>query len=322
MPVDRAALEAESCWFGVDRVSDTTMTDFKREARYRQALWRRDRGLAMGSHKNSSAAVRAGGPVTIANGSRLDPVDADLGQNFLSEPIWNSVRDRLANPQPNQTLNPARLRGDLLSSMPMCFNLFGELSDDPGRSSRAAELLLPSVGGGEVDVRFEWSPERSSTHYTNDRTAFDVALLVDPGPKSVIGVETKYHEHALPEKKPGAAQLERHEAQRAMYTRLAEQSGVFRSGWQDSIYDTDLEQIWRDHLLLLSMLNHPDQWDRGRYVIVFPSRNVSFADASARYHELLVDDETFAALTLEELLGAQVLHTAETRAAFRKRYLW
>jgi xanthine/CO dehydrogenase XdhC/CoxF family maturation factor len=324
MKLDRKTLEDANCWFTVDQVRDPRMTEFKREARYRQAQWREQHELAPGSHRNTKKAIAAGGPSTIRNGSKLAAHDADAGKNFLSDPIRRAVAARLAAPQDYETPYKTRLKSDLLSSMPMCFNMFGELHEDPIRARAVAELLFPEVGHGDVEVVFEWSPGRRDPRHTNDRTAFDVAFIVGAAaPRQIIGVETKYHEHALPEKKPKPEQVHRHAEQRQHYTAIANaRPDVFRPGWEQ-LLGTELEQIWRDHLLLLSMLANGEEWDAGRYLLVYPSRNVSFGEAAQAYAGFLADDDTtFAAVTADHLVEADVLHEAETHKLFPERYLW
>jgi hypothetical protein len=79
--------------------------------------------------------------------------------------------------------------------------------------------------------------------------------------------------------------------------------------------------MWLEHLLVLSMLQHPTgTWTWGRYVVVHPAANTDFADACARYRALLVDDSTFSCFTVEELLDAGALPRA-TVAAVRDRYV-
>jgi hypothetical protein len=60
------------------------------------------------------------------------------------------------------------------------------------------------------------------------------------------------------------------------------------------------------------------EWDL--YVVVHAAANSDYADACARYRELLVDRSTFASATLEELLDAGVL-PGPMVAAFRDRYI-
>ena len=178
-------------------------------------------------------------------------------------------------------------------------------------------------------ILFEWSPGRGSDLYTRDRTAFDVALVLGRpnAPLTVLGVETKYHEHSAKDPKPSAdrpAAVARHEDQTEFLIAIAEASGVFRPGWQDKVLDTALRQIWRDHLLALSMRNHPDQWTpQTRYVLLHPTRNVSFTQAAAAYADLLVDGDTsFSALTLEKTVDAAFAHGGPVKEAFVRRYLW
>ena len=78
--------------------------------------------------------------------------------------------------------------------------------------------------------------------------------------------------------------------------------------------------MWLEHLLLLSMLQHPSgDWTWGRYVVVHPAGNVSVADACARYRDLLVDPSTFRGHQLEELLDPA---PSEAEAAtLRQRYV-
>ena len=69
------------------------------------------------------------------------------------------------------------------------------------------------------------------------------------------------------------------------------------------------------------MLQHESgAWGWGRYVVVHPAGNTDVAELCARYRELLADPTTFASLTLEDLLDAEVLRPSTT-GALRERYL-
>ncbi len=72
----------------------------------------------------------------------------------------------------------------------------------------------------------------------------------------------------------------------------------------------------------VSARQHPSQrWRWGRFVLVYPADNPSFASAAARYAALLADRSTFAAVTIEELLATPGALTGEGVSAFRDRYL-
>jgi hypothetical protein len=102
---------------------------------------------------------------------------------------------------------------------------------------------------------------------------------------------------------------------------VAETSGEFAPGAIEAILSTDLLVMWLDHLLLLSMLQHQSAaWRWGRLVNVHPAGNTDYVEACERYRSLLVDDATFAAVTLEELLDARALPRTSA-SAFRARYV-
>jgi hypothetical protein len=268
----------------------------------------------MGSHRSGRS-----GTVT-PNGSKIEESTARLsGANFLSDSVLAAVRDRLARPEPDQTLNERRLWSDLLSSMPLCFNLLGELYSDPERLTNAVDRLWPQHPGRAYEIRFEWSPGRRDASYLNNRSAFDAALLLELGERrrGVIAIETKYHEDIRRERAP-------HPVRRLpRYRDVTEAAGIFDGAWETAVVGTDLQQLWLDHLLVLSMLQHPtESWSWGRLVVVYPRANTSVRAAVERYGELLRPTDTFEVRTIEELLKEHVLQEPSTEAAFRDRYLW
>jgi len=307
------AAKAAHCWFAVDRVPrEPATTAWKRRARLGQALWRAAKGYPMGSQPYS------GGTDATPIGSRLALEFArSSGANFITPGALNAVRQRLDNPEQYQTLNEHRLWADLLSSMPLCFNLFGDLAGDASSAARATRAWWPDAPLGDVTVCFEHAPGRRNPAFLGNQSAFDVAFDIDAGAgkRAIVGVETKYHEHAIAEAGPKPASM-------ARYAEVTERSGIFVDGWRDKVVRTELQQIWLDHLLVLSMLQHPSGvWTWGRFVLVYPAGNSSFAAAAARYRELLVDPTTFESRTLESLLELPGALSSETVGVFRERYL-
>jgi hypothetical protein len=148
-----------------------------------------------------------------------------------------------------------------------------------------------------------------------NRTAFDAAFIhdLDDGRQGVVGIETKYHEHAQKEERPKPERLRR-------YIEVTEHSHAFTDGAPEFLVETPLQQIWLDHLLALAMLQHPSgRWQRARFVLLHPAANAGFAHLAEQYRELLVDQSTFGVRTIESLLTAL---PEITTAAFRDRYLW
>jgi hypothetical protein len=309
-------LRAHHVLESVDVVArDPATSAFKRRARLHQALWRERMELPIGSQPMVAKPGEDSRPL----GSRLDLEFARRsGANFLDDRIRHAVADRLSRPEKHQTLNEHRLFGDLLSSMPMCFNLFGPLHADLELADRAVHAWWPRVPGKVRAVRFEWSPGRAIPGmYLENRSAFDVAFELDlpDGARGLLGVETKYHEDCKAESTPSPGRLDR-------YRLVSERSGIFRDGAVDRIIGTDLQQIWLDHLLALSLVQEPDPlWSWSAFVLIHPAGNPSFARSTSRYRELLADPTSFHVSTLEELLGAGTLEP-DHAAAFHNRYMW
>ena len=329
-PTQQDMMEA-ACWFDSDKAGSPEMTAFKREARWRQHRWAVDELsiASFGTHPGRTTDPGAASDA-IPNGTKLRDVDAQAGSNFLTPTIYAVAQARVRDKQAYETLGATRLYRDLLSSMPMAFNLFGEGSLPQNADSRARLARLFGVNPAEPsDVVFEWSPGRRSTTYTNDRTAFDVALrLGDPaGPRTVVGIETKYHEHSTKEKVPSSRRPDarrRYEEQTDFLVAIAEASGAFKGGWHARVLGTDLRQIWRDHLLALSMRRHQERWTpETKYVLTYPQRNVSFTRAAESYADLLAEGDTsFQACTIESVLGAALTTGETTQRDFQRRYLW
>lgn len=304
-----AAREAH-CWFGVDRVSgDPETTAWKRRARFRQGCWRLANQYPMGTEPY------CGGSDAVSVGSRLEHQFArSTNANFITPEALAAALARVQAPEPHQMLREDRLWTDLLSSMPLCFNLFGGLASDPELASQALSRWWPELSLGQVKVRFEHSPGRCDPAFLGNKSAFDVAFeSKGQNGLTVIGVEVKYHEHAVKEKPPTPKAMER-------YLEVTERAGIFREDWRSKVVGTHLQQMWLDHLLLLSMLQHPSRrWSSGRFVLAYPSCNPSFRAAAGNYRDLLRDTSTFEARTLEELVKT---HPASATAiAFAERYL-
>ena len=289
------------------------MTRFRRMARYHQAGWREANGHPIGTQ-----------PIAPPDGTRSRPVGSRLplsyaretGATFLTPGALDAARARTSVIEPNQSIDHQRLWADLLWSPALAFNLFGDLAADPELADRAVHVWWPDARGTVREVRFAHSPGWLDPAYLNSLRAFDAAFVLDldDGTQGIVGVETKYHERMKSEI-PKPSNLRR-------YLEVAERSGVFAAGAVETVKGrSDLAVMWLEHLLLLSMLQHPSgAWSWGRYAVVYPAGNPDIAGVCARYQDLLADRSTFSSMTLEELLEAQAL-PARTTTALRRRYL-
>ena len=311
----REELEAAHCWEADDQVPRRPeMTEFRRRLRYHQAQWREANGHPIGSQPIAPGPDR--GPARLV-GSRLPLAYAkETGANLLTAGALDAARARTSIIEPHQSFDHQRLWADLLSSEAMAFNLFGDLATDLGLADRAAHTWWPDATGSVCEVRFAHSPGRFDPAYLNSLRAFCAAFVLDrgDGTRGIVGVDIKYHERTKPET-PKPTNLRR-------YLEVAERAAIFEAGATDAVKGkTDLAVMWLEQLLLLSMLQHPSgRWSWGRYIVVHPAGNPDFADACARYRDLLVDQSTFASVTVEEILDAKV-RPAQTTGALRNRYL-
>ena len=289
------------------------MTEFRRRTRFHQAQWRERHGHPIGTQPYRPLPGKPVRPV----GSRL-PLDygRETGANLLTDGALAAARARTAFIEPNQSFDHQRLWADLLSSEALAFNLFGDLADDIGHADRAVHAWWADAPGAVSEIRFAHSPGWLDPAYLKSLRSFDAAFVLDAvdGTHGIVGIDVYYHEVNKAET-PKPENLWR-------YREVAERSGAFWPGATDSVEGrSDLCVMWLTHLLLLSMLQHPSgEWTWGRYVVVYPAANTDVADLCARYEPLLADRSTFAAMTLEELIDADVLPPTTT-AALRERYL-
>lgn len=312
-PLAREELEAAYCWEADDHVPRRPeLTDFRRRLRFHQSQWREAAGHPIGSQPIAPPPGGKARPV----GSRL-PLDyaRDTGANFLTPAALEAARTRTAIVEAHQSFDHQRLWADLLSSVSLSFNLFGDLAADLELADRAVHSWWPDVPGIVSDVRFAHSPGRLDATWLGNLVAWDVAFVLDlgDGTHGVVGVVTAYQQ-VNKRQPPKPARLPR-------YREITDTSALFTPEAIAAVNGTELIHIWLDHLLVLSMLQHPSRtWHWGRLVVVYPAGNTDYADACNRYRALLTDDSAFASATVEQLLEAGVL-SARTAKSLRARYI-
>jgi hypothetical protein len=289
------------------------MTEYRRRARLHHARWRDAHGHPIGTQP---VKPRPGVDARLV-GSRIPlPYARETGATFLTAGALEAARKRAAFVEPEQSIDHQGLWADLLASEALAFNLFGDLAADLRRADRAIHAWMSDAPGRASEIRFAHSPGRLDPEWLNSLRAFDAAFVLDrdDGTQGIVGVDVKYHER-LKAEQPKPENLWR-------YREVHERSGAFRPIAFDGVSGrSDLWHLWLEHLLLLSMLQHPSgAWSWGRFLFIYPSGNVDMADADARYRDLLADDSTFASMTLENMIAANVFPSA-TASAIRKRYL-
>ncbi len=125
----------------------------------------------------------------------------ESGSNFITTAAFAFAKEKVKQKATNKGLliDEYRLFNNMLSSMPMCFNLFSDLRalvlTDQTEASRVVKHLFPELNWIEkvleIDVEFIPIP---IIDYTNDKSAFDAMIIVEDssGNKGLISIETKY----------------------------------------------------------------------------------------------------------------------------------
>ncbi len=234
--------------------------------------------------------------------------------NFLTEPIRKLVLAEVCKDDGGEgkLYGKPRIFNDLLSSQPLCFNLFGELAGDMPLASAVVSGMTEGRFAEVTKIDFEWSPGRRDARYLNDRSAFDVFLScrTAAGGKGFIGIEVKYHENLAG---PAGEHKDR-------YDEIADLMGCFR-GDHEPLKKSPLQQIWRDHLLA-GITRQADGYDDALFVTLYPKDNHHVSDALREYCAQLLNGDSFAAWPMEDFVGKLASASdAAWIAAFTDRYL-
>jgi hypothetical protein len=290
------------------RVHEPLDTRFRAAARLLQALWRKDRGLPIGG------CVGEGGKHRKL-GSRITEAAGRAGGNFLTAEIAHIARREVAYREIGAMIDVDRLATNLLSSMPLTFNLFAPLAAKRERADTLLYTLLHDFRGFAGETLFEHSPGRGDPRFTGDYTAFDALIRYGRGDgrKGFVAFEIKYSEsmrEPMPELKP-------------RYAELSEASGLFTDPAAPALRANPLQQFWREHLLAQSMIDN-GLYDEGYVVVIAPALNYHVQDAAKAYRAQLQEPKEgkvrFVNLTLEDVIAAIRISDKAHAEALNRRY--
>lgn len=164
--------------------------------------------------------------------------------NFFFQETYKYAKYRVEHKKPDETIKADRLFNNLLSSMPMAFNLFHPLilikQKYPDALNEMIQNVFPNYPIHNVtEVLIEFIP-LPIDRYTEDRSAMDAAILFQDseGNDYLISIETKYID-----------QLGKNKAkENALKLETAINSGLFNPDGIDTI-SKGCTQIYRNFLL-------------------------------------------------------------------------
>lgn len=199
-----------------------------------------------------------------------------------------------------------RLHRNLLSSQPLCFNLFGHLSPDPSALLRWVRSFQPDVETVD-EVRLEWAPLTGNT----GRSAFDafVTYTMTGGARGFLGIECKYAEN-LSKAQPRPA----HDKYK-----IETERGPWRKGAETRLDRPKLRQFWFNQLLTQRVLSTSD-FVTGIGVVVACHDDVPARDVVEAITAELDDPTSLRFSAINDVLDA-VAADETWRRDFTERYL-
>lgn len=284
---------------------------FTSNARLLQSIWR---------EKHGYPKIKKYG-----NYIEVDEIREKLG-NFLTENIKKIAKDCI-DKKHKKFIDEERLFKNMLSSQPLCFNLFGELYRNLDSATKLFNRLFPEIVKEITSIEFEYSLSRKDNKYTDDNTAFDVFLEYNShyNKNGFIGIEVKYSEKIDDSKKYEEKYYSNHGKR---YDEIAKESKIFdENKLNEIVRKSKIQQIWRNHLLVLSMLQDKSlNYKEGMFVILYPKDNENCVDAIKRYKNVFVEDNDrenrFYAITLEDIIKTlKEISDAKWIEDFEDRYL-
>lgn len=304
---EAASAVAASCDLGPQYSGDDAFT-----ARVRRHMsWYRASVLRLACGTGPSASS------TACYGNMLTKVDGERGLNFLSPEIHQVAVARLRSG--GGLVEPYRLLHNMLSSQPMCFNLFGPLVRDRALATLLLQTLPELRIARVLDVKLEFAPAPRE-EYLRDSTAFDAFIEYEhvDGSRAFLGFETKLTD-----------KFSRKHYDTPSYRRWMRGAGSpFLPEAETEVAREVHNQLWRDHLLAIAMRDHArSPYQHGTFVLVRHPEDRACVAIVQGYRQLLVPgDATFIDLPMDRLLtrweGAALLESNNAwLRAFRQRYL-
>ncbi len=283
-------------------------TDFASHARLLQSKWRVKQGLKMNNSPKSNYG---------------NFVDTDIAKatkvNFMTDNIKKLINDKILEIRSKGGLvGEPRIWNNLLSSQPLCFNLFGELHYDLNLATKFFQALFPDKVSAVTKIDFEFSSKR----HKPDNSAFDVYVeYLHNYKKHFFGIEVKYQENLLEETHGKAAEnFAKHKDE---YIKLTDDSKFYKPNAIEQLQFAPLAQMWRDHLLSFNMTNKNIS---GSFIFLYPFDNDECNKVVSIYQTYLAsnneDESKFYPRDLANFIRTlKEIHNTKWTQELAERYL-
>jgi len=246
------------------------------------------------------------------------------GSNFISKTAFDFAKDKVKQKQTNKylTIDEFRLFNNMLSSMPMCFNLFSDLRallrKDKDETSRIIKILFSEidwiVAVTEIDVEFIPTP---IADYTNDKSAFDAMIIVTTknDRKGLISIETKYTDLL------GSNTASDSETK----NKLVKDGNFFTDALMTSLQTDGYKQIHRNWLLTYAYATR-NEFDAFVNVVISPAEDaLSGMEIADLQKDMTKHKDSILKISLQDFVdrgsGCQNDSIREVMEKFEERYL-
>jgi len=173
---------------------------------------------------------------------------------------------------------------DLLRSEHIPFNMLAPLVHKPALMKKVLSEVFGLKLIDPIELKLEWAPFPADK-YLGDLTSFDTYICGrnQNGERIGLGIEVKYTERGY---RIGASEAKRVQDSNSSYWIVTRESGVFSSNSHEELASDNLRQIWRNHLLGLSMVKKNDI-DKFISATLYPAGNDHFQHALSDYQNHL-----------------------------------
>ena len=286
----------------------TWSDDFWRE--HGDGPWRRGLRLQQGWWRATQTDLDPG---TIKSRDKpvvsMLPEGVGLEPNLMSLEARQAAEDAIARMKASKQrgiIEPDRLKRNLLSSQPLCFNLFGYLSVHTAALLPWVQALSPqAVSISRVEL--EWAPLAEA----RGGSAFDafVEYRREDGATGFLGIECKYAEKLSESQRADAAEKYRKDTKPPAWS-------------EDAVEILDrhgLRQLWYNQLHTQDVASMPE-FAEGLGVVVACAADQDAQVAVEQVREVLTDPDELRFSSLEDLVNSVEGHD-DWKRTFSTRYL-
>lgn len=246
------------------------------------------------------------------------------GKNFLLKETFEYAKERVRNRKDFETIDDFRLFNNLLSSMPMAFNLFYPLmlllKEDSAKVTYAIKSVFKEIPISEVtEIGLEFIPSPIDK-YTKDKSAMDayIMFLDNNGCRNIIAIETKYTDIL------GVNEARNCEEQK----HLLVETGIFGDKFEEMMMNGDIKltQVYRN-ILLTERYRIVEELKDSYSVVISPKDHPSTKDEIKSVVDYLKPEYLYklSSVSLESFVDTLIKYLPEKYALvyekFRERYL-